>query len=207
MPVEKANIGLYDVKDLMVVKSGDGYAMQLVCPRATAFVLCFSKGTEPIDCESLNLTDTELEDLHNNAMFERNGCRLQGVMAHTFMSMPQFKGFKVNPPELVQVWSMSRNNFGTIKLYKPLEEAAVFVPLNYSVQFGMAGNCVTLQVGLDPKKLDNYTDGSILYQVSGMDPVPIPRSWLNRPFRLNAPNKDAVKIVVSEQFQNMYRQD
>lgn len=204
MPIVKPEGALFNISKFKIYRTDNGYAMQLVCPRATAYVLCFSNGAGNIDCEKLGLTEEDLICLHDGGTIQRSGCRLQGVTSRTFHAMPQFRGFVVNPPERIQIWSMV-TSYGKVTLYHTDNEISDYIPLCYTVKYGSEEDYVTIEIGIEKREVDNYTDGALMYKIDSKDPVPLPKSWINRPIRLNTDNPAAVKVIIQEEYAEKYK--
>lgn len=187
MPVTKPDGALFDIKELTLTYQGGHYGLSLRCPRATAYLLCFSRQCAPADPQALGLTEADLQALHNGQSMEKGPYRLMGVPAGTFHAMPSFYGFSVAPPQTIQVWSMLAKPGGSITLYLPREAAAIcHVPLRYSVKLQQNAEGTVLQVLLDKQYLEHYQPGALYYQVDQTGPVPLPASWLNREIPLAA---------------------
>jgi len=213
MPIRKLDSSAFAVSDFTVNMDNRGkHFIYLSCAYAESYVFCFSKKGE-IFAEDLSLTEKDIESLCAGGSMEfdtkdKGRVRLKGVRKIVFDSTTRFNDFTVNPPERIQVWTISKNNIGTCDLYIPevIGKETAYVPAHFSYTLekrnSPKGNQIvelTISIG----EGTDYVDGAIEYKFGDFKSIPLPLSYINKRFTV----KDfglPLKVAPAKGFEDMY---
>ena len=184
-----------------------GLFLELNCPNATGYVLCFSIGA-PVEVSQLQLTENDLRNLYNGRSLQMDSFRLQGVPRRVFHAMAVYRKFEVVPPEQIQVWAMSYAPFDdivTLHVPEKSTDQLCYAPLRYTFHVRMDGeiNYLTVKL-LDHGKYDN---GALAYQVGDSLPIPIPASAFGREIPVKTGVQKRLNVVVVPEYVGKYQLD
>lgn len=206
MPVMKAE-QIMRIPKIHLDVDSQGLFLDLNCPHASAYVLCFSKGT-PIERSELQLAEDDLRALYHGCTLKMQTFRLQGVPRRVFHAMPVFRHFQVHPPEQIQIWTMSYNSYddlATLHMPENSRDQLCYAPMRYKYRVRTDGDISYLKVDL----LDEgqYDSGALAYQVDDALPIPIPESAFGREFPVRTGRQKYMHVIVTQEYTGKYTLD
>ena len=194
------------VQNIRFGEDSDGHYMSLICPNASAYVLCFSDG-KLLGLKDIRLTEQELKSLHDGGEVQHDQVRMKGVRRNQFHAGPVYRDFRVSPPEQIQVFSMRFNEYeGDYCLFIPEDpaEQTVYVPLHYRVTQRREGQYGVIRIDLDD--YGNYRDGALMYQIGNSLPIPLAHEYLGREIRVRLQGEEPIKVIPQDKYAGKYIQ-
>ena len=185
MPIERPTNNLYRIKELNIGQSGEDYYLSMNYGKAHACVLCICR-TRLITAEDLSLGEDDLDHLYSGGKLEFEDYTLHGISGRQLTALSQYRNKDLlKPPVYVQAWSMVAADQNRKILYIPEnpEDQMFLVPVYY--QMNLSNGNLTIHM----EEAEGYKDGDLMYQVENRLPVPIPKSWLDRPIPLRFPQE------------------
>ncbi len=209
MPVLELKTEPLSIKNLRAAMDGSRPCISFDNAEGNAYVLCFSQGEE-VERGDLNLKEEDLEKLFLGALLKihppgKGEVRLQGVSRQKFHVSDRFYDFTLQPPERVQVWTLTASPAGEYALYIPKKgEQMAFFPACFSYTWIIKGSkekAGALTVTMDPNA--RYTDGALEYQVGEAPGIPIPKSALGTEIPI-VHEGQRVRVVTAPEYASLY---
>lgn len=205
MPVQKLENNIFRIRHLRLETGTSGRRTLYFTggPSIDVYVLCFTSGM-PIKVEELQkqLDENDLEHLMNYETLQKENFWLQGV-PRRLITNGSFSNFKVEPPATIQVWAMTRAEYGKAVLYVPAEGQVCFAPILYHVDVQRQDKTVVLEISITDANL--YPDGALFYQVNAEKRIPIPKEYINCPIQFRVAPGDEIKVLPDEQYRGQYQ--
>ncbi len=214
MAIRKFTDSWNAIRNLSVQRRNDDrYAVSLNCSAATAYLFCVTReGVVSFERLQEYMTDAKLIEMCSEPVYEAklDEYTLYCVNAQYFHASSSFNDLPLKPPVCMQVFAIQGQGVGHVLYYPGTEQLLnaqmAFIPLEYlyAVSQSKRKEVLELRIRLEPN--EGYQDGALLYQIGNLDPIPIPRSWIDRPIPLNASLGSSVTVLVDKEYRGRYCQ-
>lgn len=190
MPVESMK-DFFRIKDI-ALSGGTAHNLTFQCKRGDVFVVCISENG--VRRDELKLSRDQLDKLYDQKpiSLESPKCELCGFSKRVYTERGNLEVKNIHPMSFVQVWAMSADNFGNVRLYVPDNPSDQSVRCRLQIALKKSPNPAgaILRVEVDRQYVGYYQDGDLMYSVSEHPSIPITRDWLNRDIPLTASSSE-----------------